>query len=117
MSASALEKCASAELTDPPMVNSADGVWAPTPTMLITAPRRALRCGQAARADRIKSVADLKGKTVGVSAPGSATHLFLNILLAKAGLAPTDVSVIAVGNGSGAIAAMRTGQDLDAIST
>jgi len=72
---------------------------------------------RAARADRIKSVADLKGKTVGVSAPGSATHLFLNILLAKAGLAPTDVSVIAVGNGSGAIAAMRTGQDLDAIST
>ena len=72
---------------------------------------------RASRADRIKLVADLKGKTVGVSAPGSATHLFLNILLAKAGLAPTDVSVIAVGNGSGAIAAMRTGQDLDAIST
>src|SRR5262249_21766864 len=34
----------------------------------------------------------------------------------KAGLAPTDVSVVAVGTGSGAIAAMRTGQDLDALS-
>lgn len=72
---------------------------------------------RASRADKIKSVADLKGKTIGVSAPGSATHLFLNILLAKAGLKPTDVSVVAVGNGSGAIAAMRTGQDLDAIAT
>jgi NitT/TauT family transport system substrate-binding protein len=62
-----------------------------------------------------KSIADLKGKKVGVSAPGSSTNVLLNFVLAKAGLKPTDVSVIGVGTGSGAVAAMRSGQ-IDAIS-
>ena len=35
----------------------------------------------------IKSVKDLAGKRVGVSAPGSSTHYFLNFLLTKNGLA------------------------------
>lgn len=62
-----------------------------------------------------KSIADLKGKKVGVSAPGSSTNVLLNFVLAKAGLKPTDVSVIGVGTGNGAVAAMRAGQ-IDAIS-
>jgi len=62
-----------------------------------------------------KSVADLKGKKVGVSAPGSSTNVMLNFVLAKAGLKPSDVSVIGVGTGSGAVAAMRSGQ-IDAMS-
>lgn len=62
-----------------------------------------------------KSIADLKGKKVGVSAPGSSTNVLLNFVLAKAGLKPSDVSVIGVGTGNGAVAAMRAGQ-IDAMS-
>ncbi len=62
-----------------------------------------------------KSVADLKGKKLGVTAPGSSTNVLANFVLGKAGLKPTDVSIIGVGAGSGAVAAMRAGQ-IDAIS-
>ncbi|MFT5036015.1 MAG: NitT/TauT family transport system substrate-binding protein, partial [Litorivivens sp.] len=61
-----------------------------------------------------KSVADLKGKKMGVTAPGSSTNVMANFVLAKAGLMPSDVSFIGVGTGSGAVAAMRTGQ-IDAL--
>ncbi len=62
-----------------------------------------------------KTVADLKGKKVGVTAPGSSTNVMVNFALAKVGLKPTDVSIIGVGAGNGAVAAMRSGQ-IDAIS-
>ncbi|HEY8709922.1 MAG TPA: ABC transporter substrate-binding protein [Burkholderiaceae bacterium] len=62
-----------------------------------------------------KSVADLKGKKLGVTAPGSSTNVLANFVLGKAGLKPGDVSIIGVGAGSGAVAAMRSGQ-IDAIS-
>ena len=62
-----------------------------------------------------KTIADLKGKKVGVTAPGSSTNVMLNFVRARAGLKPTDVSVIGVGAGNGAVAAMRSGQ-IDAIS-
>jgi NitT/TauT family transport system substrate-binding protein len=76
----------------------------------------ALSLGIATRlADRYRSPRDLKGLKVGVSAPGSSTHIFVNHLLASAGLGPDDVSIIGVGTGPGAVAAMRAGQ-LDAIS-
>src|SRR6187431_2514487 len=62
-----------------------------------------------------KTVADLKGKKLGVTAPGSSTNVLANFVLAKVGLRPGDVSIIGVGTGSGAVAAMRSGQ-IDAIS-
>jgi NitT/TauT family transport system substrate-binding protein len=62
-----------------------------------------------------KTVADLKGKKLGVTAPGSSTNVLANFVLAKAGLKPSDVSIIGVGAGSGAVAAMRSGQ-IDAMS-
>jgi NitT/TauT family transport system substrate-binding protein len=62
-----------------------------------------------------KSVADLKGKKIGVTAPGSSTNVMANFVLAKAGLKPSDVSFIGVGASNGAVAAMRSGQ-IDAIS-
>ena len=62
-----------------------------------------------------KNVAELKGKKIGVTAPGSSTNVLANFVLAKAGLKPTDVSIIGVGTGSGAVAAMRSGQ-IDAMS-
>lgn len=62
-----------------------------------------------------KSVADLKGRKIGVTAPGSSTNVMVNFILAKAGLKPSDVSIIGVGAANGAVAAMRSGQ-IDAIS-
>ena len=62
-----------------------------------------------------KAVADLKGKKIGVTAPGSSTKVMVNFILAKAGLKPSDVSIIGVGAAQGAVAAMRAGQ-IDAMS-
>lgn len=63
---------------------------------------------------KVRSVADLKGMRVGVSAPGSSTHMALNYILHKAGLQPEDVSIIGVGQAAGAVAAIRAGQ-IDAL--
>ncbi|MBG6080085.1 ABC transporter substrate-binding protein [Rubrivivax gelatinosus] len=59
--------------------------------------------------------ADLKGKKIGVTAPGSSTNVMVNYFLARAGLKPGDVSIVGVGASQGAVAAMRAGQ-IDAIS-
>ncbi|HEU0230067.1 MAG TPA: ABC transporter substrate-binding protein [Burkholderiaceae bacterium] len=61
-----------------------------------------------------KSPADLKGKKIGVTAPGSSTNMMVSFFLAKHGLKANDVSYIGVGAGQGAITALRTGQ-IDAI--
>jgi NitT/TauT family transport system substrate-binding protein len=58
----------------------------------------------------IKSIKDLAGKKVGVSAPGSSTDFFLKYLLKKNGLDPTSAAVIGVGLGATAVAAMQQGQ-------
>jgi NitT/TauT family transport system substrate-binding protein len=67
------------------------------------------------RAAKYKSAKDLKGLKIGVTAPGSSTNMFVNNLLAKDGLKPTDVAIVGVGTGSGAFAAMDKGE-IDAIS-
>ena len=58
----------------------------------------------------IKSIKDLAGKKVGVSAPGSSTDFFLKYLLKKNGLDPASTAVIGVGLGATAVAAMEQGQ-------
>jgi NitT/TauT family transport system substrate-binding protein len=68
-----------------------------------------------AKAAAYKSGKDLKGLKIGVTAPGSSTNYFVNALLARDGLAPDSVSIIGVGAGAGAVAAMQRG-DIDAIS-
>jgi NitT/TauT family transport system substrate-binding protein len=62
-----------------------------------------------------KTVADLKGKKIGVSAPGSATHVFAMQLFAKAGLKPTDFSAIGVGTTQTAMSAFERGE-IDALA-
>lgn len=61
-----------------------------------------------------KSPRDLKGRTIGLTAPGSSTHMFLSNLLVKDGLQPNEVSVIGVGTTGGAVAAVKKGE-VDAI--
>jgi NitT/TauT family transport system substrate-binding protein len=62
-----------------------------------------------------KGLADLRGKKIGVSAPGSSTNMVANLLLSRAGVKASEVSYVGVGTGAGAIAALRSGQ-IDAIS-
>lgn len=68
------------------------------------------------KAAQIKSFKDLKGLKIGVSAPGSSTHNLVKQLLVKGGLDPNkDASIVGVGLGAQAIAAIKSGQ-IDAIS-
>jgi NitT/TauT family transport system substrate-binding protein len=62
-----------------------------------------------------RTIADLKGKKIGVSAPGSSTNMVANLVLSRGGLKASDVSFIGVGVAAGALTAMRSGQ-IDAIS-
>ncbi|MBR0963206.1 ABC transporter substrate-binding protein [Bradyrhizobium diazoefficiens] len=63
-----------------------------------------------AHTSEIKSIKDLAGKKVGVSAPGSSTDFFLKYQLKKNGLDPAGTAVIGVGLGATAVAAMEQGQ-------
>ena len=45
----------------------------------------------------IKSIADLKGRPIGVTSPGSQTHMILGYLLAKNGVKADDVKIIGAG--------------------
>jgi NitT/TauT family transport system substrate-binding protein len=58
----------------------------------------------------IKSIKDLAGKKIGVSAPGSSTDFFLKYLLKKNGVDASGVAVIGVGLGATSVAAMEQGQ-------
>jgi len=66
------------------------------------------------RADKVKSFGDLKGMKIGVTAPGSSTNFFVNALIAREGVKPDQVSIIGVGAGLSAVAAMKKGE-IDAI--
>jgi sulfonate transport system substrate-binding protein len=68
-----------------------------------------------AKAAAYKSPADLKGMKIGVTAPGSSTNMFVNILLAKANLKPDVASYVGVGAGAGAVAIFKRGE-IDAMS-
>ena len=70
----------------------------------------------AAKSGSVKSFKDLKGLKIGVSAPGSSTHNLVKQLLTMGGLDPNkDVSIVGVGLGAQAVAALKSGQ-IDAIS-
>lgn len=61
----------------------------------------------------ISDIEGLKGKTVGVSAPGSSTNMFLNYLLVKHGMKPDEVSNASIGMSATAVAAV-THHEVDA---
>src|SRR6201994_2136859 len=55
-------------------------------------------------ADKIKTVADLKGKKIGISAPGSSTQNFVAGLMERAGVSWKDASYVSIGTGPSAAA-------------
>ena len=62
-----------------------------------------------------KALTDLRGKKIGVSAPGSSTNMVANLVLSRAGVKASEVSYVGVGTAAGALAALRSGQ-IDAMS-
>lgn len=61
-------------------------------------------------ASQITAVADLKGKNLGVTEPGSGTEALTIALLHRAGIAPDQVHFVPVGADDTFIAAMQQGQ-------
>jgi NitT/TauT family transport system substrate-binding protein len=68
------------------------------------------------RAADIHGIADLKGKTIGISSPGSATQSFFALVLNKNGMVLDCCSYVGVGTGPTAVAALRAGR-LDGLVT
>ena len=62
-----------------------------------------------------KQLGELRGKRVGISAPGMPTHVMAQRVLQRAGVLPAEVSFVGVGTAAGALAALRSGQ-IDALS-
>lgn len=60
-----------------------------------------------AKHPEIKSFADMKGKSVGVTGLGSSTNFLTLYMASKAGLSPADVTPVPVGAGQTFIAAMQ----------
>jgi NitT/TauT family transport system substrate-binding protein len=54
----------------------------------------------------IATIEGLKGKTVGVTALGSSTHMLLNYLLIRHGMKPEDVSTTSIGSSATAVGAV-----------
>jgi NitT/TauT family transport system substrate-binding protein len=79
----------------------------PTVTLVI---RRDLR-------SQIRSIADLKGRRIGVTSFGSGTHVLAASILKKSGYSLKDVTILAVGAGDSLIAAMKKKQIDAALST
>ncbi len=59
------------------------------------------------KATDIRSPADWKGKTLGITGPGSSTDFLTQALASKAGLKPGEFTTIGVGAGNTFIAAMK----------
>jgi NitT/TauT family transport system substrate-binding protein len=58
----------------------------------------------------IKSVAELKGKKIGIITPGAPQEPLLQSFVADAGLTPRDVTILVVGQDAPAAEALRTGR-------
>jgi len=59
--------------------------------------------------DRIRSLRDVKGATIGIPGPGTLTEFMLRQFISDAGLSSTDdVSIVSVGGQESAIAALKT---------
>jgi NitT/TauT family transport system substrate-binding protein len=65
--------------------------------------------------DRIRRIEDLRHASIGVPDLGSQAHLVVSFLLVRHGLAPSDITPVATGSQSAAIAALERGR-LDALS-
>ena len=61
---------------------------------------------------KFRTIDDLKGAVIGVSSPGSGPHNFANYLLARHGVPLEQVSIVGVGLGAPAVAALEKGRSM-----
>jgi NitT/TauT family transport system substrate-binding protein len=61
-------------------------------------------------ADQVRSPADFKGRTLGVTGLGSSTNFLTQYLAVRNGLKTSEITTVAVGSGSTFIAAMKQGK-------
>jgi sulfonate transport system substrate-binding protein len=61
-------------------------------------------------AGKVTDISALRGRIVGVTTPGSSSHMFLTFLLTKHQLSGDAVSVTAIGSGASAVAAIESGR-------
>ncbi len=64
---------------------------------------------------KASTIIDLRGKKIGVMAPGTPTHTVAYRVLRRAGLRVDEMNFVSVGTPTGALAALRAGQ-IDALS-
>jgi NitT/TauT family transport system substrate-binding protein len=69
--------------------------------VLVTSPQAAAR---------VTSVSALAGGVVGVTTPGSSSHMFTSFLLGRNGVAEDKVSITSIGGGGTALAAVERGR-------
>ena len=67
--------------------------------------------------DGIGAIADLRGRKVGISAPGSLPDLVARAMLRQAGVAPSEVSFVAAGSDPDRVRALVAGTIDAAVST
>lgn len=72
-------------------------------------PGLVLAVTKAGQAKGIKTIADLKGARIGITAPGSSTQFFSQYLLSKNGIPVDEESYVGIGTSATAIAAVRRG--------
>src|SRR3954451_17298493 len=60
--------------------------------------------------NRISSISDLRGATVGVISPGSSLHIQLSYMLKRAGVDPQEVSAVGLGSNAARLAALESGK-------
>lgn len=58
----------------------------------------------------VKTIADLRGRNVGVATPGSQSHFFVNYLLERNGVPSAAISAVGIGMGAAAVAAIERGK-------
>jgi NitT/TauT family transport system substrate-binding protein len=61
-------------------------------------------------ADKITDIGALRGHIVGVTTPGSSSHMFLTYLLTRHQVPADSVSVTAIGSGASAVASIESGR-------
>lgn len=72
-------------------------------------PGLVLALTKAGQAKGLKTIADLRGAKIGVTAPGSSTHFFAQYLLAKNGIPVDQEAYVGIGTSATAVAAAQRG--------
>jgi NitT/TauT family transport system substrate-binding protein len=80
-------------------------------SIVVQARTPALALGVSPRAvPQFRSLVDLRGRRIGIAAPGTPSHLVAKLALLRAGVDPADVQFVVVGGTASATLALRSGQ-------